>query len=83
MNKPRPITIFRAFTDGVVAACVGGSDRYVWCIGGTRKDHHCFACHRPIVKGERCYHPLSNGRDRMRRVCEACINGAIENTRTT
>lgn len=40
-----------------------------------RKNTECAACDTPIKKGDTAWSPITNGYNRMHRVCVACFGG--------
>ena len=45
----------------------------MWTECTVRKYHRCVACNGNIKKGRRAYRPITNGNNRMDRICIACI----------
>ena len=45
----------------------------IWSRGTSRKPCDCEDCRTTIPKGSRSYRPITNGYNRMHRLCESCI----------
>jgi RNase P subunit RPR2 len=46
----------------------------LWSICTMRKLHHCDKCKVALVVGERAWRPITNGNDRMNRLCVSCVD---------
>jgi hypothetical protein len=47
--------------------------RQVWTKAKTRKVWECEVCRKRIEKGQVAYRPITNGYNRMCRICEECM----------
>jgi RNase P subunit RPR2 len=46
----------------------------LWSICKLNKLHHCDKCKVALVVGERAWRPITNGNDRMNRLCVSCVD---------
>ena len=66
-------------SEGLVGADTEcGRQMWVRTKSGTRKAHRCIVCQEPIPKGSLAYLPITNGYNRMVRVCVKCVEGSQE-----
>lgn len=45
----------------------------IWTECTVRKEHNCIVCDGKIVIGQRAHRPITNGNNRMHRICPDCI----------
>jgi len=45
----------------------------IWVECTVRKDHRCAVCDEDIEKGQQAHRPVTNGNNRMHRICPTCI----------
>lgn len=58
--------------DGLVALS-SEYGKQLWCSCKTRKEHKCQECEQLFSIGSAMYRPITNGYNRMQRLCEDCI----------
>ena len=47
--------------------------RQLWTNVALRKEKKCARCDGSIPKGTRCFSPITNGYNRMHRLCSGCV----------
>lgn len=57
------------------------SSGMVWVRVRSRKAHKCRDCRTDILKGTDTFRPLTNGNNRMRRLCIPCVKAIARETR--
>ena len=51
----------------------GSAGTHVWDVVKSRKSHRCEVCSKRTGKGAEVWRPLSNGYNRMLRMCRGCL----------
>jgi hypothetical protein len=68
-------TLFSTIDTGIVLLSGNGVVRQLWIVGakGVAKPHSCANCKQTIGRGEKAYHPMTNGKNRGDRLHPACV----------
>ena len=64
--------LIKVLSDGIVGLS-SEFGRQLWCICKMHKQHECQECGQSFPIGAEMYRPLSNGFNRMRRLCKGCV----------
>ena len=70
-------SLVTVLTDGVVGLSSEEFGRQLWHRCSTRKVQECEMCHWKFGVGSRMYRPITNGYNRMQRLCEDCVDRLI------
>ncbi len=66
-------TLVQTLSDGLVGLFSERYGRQLWSRCRMRKQHNCRGCKEVFSSGSQMYRPVTNGYNRMERLCEGCI----------
>lgn len=68
-------TLIKRLSDDLVGLSSYDYGRQLWSKCKVRKQHRCRGCGKSFPVGSEMYRPITNKRNRMKRICEGCIRG--------